>query len=173
MSDLTVGAKEFVSSFLPLVRPAFESFIADKNLFTGAPLEGKKVPLAGVFNLPVIRDVLTLSGLAEESADGQVMVSDKTQNLLGTIPIFSRFRNWMYAEPDRAQLKASTMFSAFLGVGLRPMDEEAMTNAELAFYYDEVEPELNRLRDLGYPLPDADDLDPSIYVQLGLEAPAA
>lgn len=173
MSDLTVGAREFVSSFLPLVRPVFESYIAEKNLFSGQPLEGKQVPLASAFNLPVVRDVLLASGLAKESADGQVMVSDKTQNLFGTLPVFSRFRNWLYAEPDRAQLRAGTLFSAALGVGIRPMDEDAMTDAELAFYYDEVEPQLNLMRDLGVQLPDADDLDPSLYLQLGLDAPAA
>lgn len=173
MSDLNLGAREFFSSFIPFARPVIESFIAEKNLFTGAPLEGKMVPLAGVFQLPVIRDVLLALHVGEENTDGQVMVDDRLQNLLSAIPVFSRFRNWMYADPERAGLRAGTLFSTVAGIGVRPSDEQSMTNAELSFYYDEVEPAVAQLRDLGYVFPDKDKLDPSIFTLLGMDPPQA
>jgi hypothetical protein len=175
MSDLHIGAREFVSSFLPAIRPLLENYVYEQSTFTGAPIEGKKVPLAGVFNVPGIRDVLDVVGMAEKGADGQLYTTDKNQNLLGVVPAFSRFRSWLYADPDRVKTRMTSLASAAFGFTMRPVDQDALNSAELDFYYSQVLPALTHLRQMGYPLPTTDDIQNTVgtidtaLTRLGIE----
>ena len=45
------------------------------------------------------------------------------------------------------------------GVSPRTVDEDAMTSAELDFYYSNVMPALDHLREMGYPLPTTADIE--------------
>lgn len=171
-SDLHQGAREFFSSFLPLVRPAAEAFILEKDTFTGRPVEGEMVESV-IGGLPVVSHILEAVGLGKRNAEGKLMVSDKVDRLFTTIPIYSRVRHFLYSDPERVEKRANALFSMFLGTGLNQLDDESLTKAELSFYYDEVEPLMNMYRDLGVQFPTKDDLDPSVFYALGLEAPAA
>lgn len=162
MADLHTGTRDFASSFLPFVRPFIESYVIDQSIFTGAPLTGEKVPLAGVFNLPGVRDLLSVTGFASKGPGGELYTDDKTRNLLGIIPVFSRFRDWLYAEPDRAQNRMWSLMSASLGVTPRSVDEKSMTSAELDFYYSQVKPAADQLKSMGFPMPTVADLEATL-----------
>jgi hypothetical protein len=155
MSDLGVGTREFFSSFLPVVRPFLESYVAEQETFTGRPLTGKPVEVSGFFSafLPFMQAV----GLVD-SRNGKNFISDKTANLLNIVPVFTRFRNWMYEDPKRVKLRMRGLASMAFGVTPRPVDEDQLVATELDFFYSNVEPELTRLREMGYPLPTTDDL---------------
>jgi hypothetical protein len=158
MSDLHLGARELLSSALPLARPFLENAIG-QSTFTGAPLTGKRVELTGALALPGIRNVLDIFGMAEEGANGRMFTTDKNINLLSIVPAFSRTRNFIYEDPDRAKLRAGSVISAIFGVTPRAVDEQAMTSAELDYYYSEVLPMLDHMREMGYPLPTTADIE--------------
>lgn len=161
MSDLHKGVGDYMSSFLPLVMPAIENYVVHEDMFTGAPITGEKVKLAGVFNLPGIRDVLDVVGLAEKGADG-MYTTDQNKNLLGMLPMVSRFSPWLYDDADRASVRANSILSAALGVRPRAVDEQTMTQAEMDFYYSQVVPAMDHLRQMGYPLPTTSELEATL-----------
>lgn len=173
MSDLYTGAHEYASMFLPTVRPFLESKVLEKNLFTGQPLEGKRVPLAAWANLPGIRNVLGAFGMVEKNADGDFVIDDKVQNMMSAIPIFSRFRNWVMSDPDRMKLRMNAFASGIFGAGLRPVGEDELTSAEMEFYYNEIEPLITRLQESGVTLPDKDMIPSGVWEFLGYEDPNA
>jgi hypothetical protein len=158
MSDLFMSTREFVSSALPMVRPMLESYVYHQSTFTGAPIEGKPVPLSPFFDIPGIRDLLAATGLAQKGAEGKLYMSDTNQNMLGLIPPFARFKDWMFADPKRTKLRMQSFVSAGLGITLRPVDQQAMANEELNFYYSQVLPAMEHLKAMGYPLPTTDDI---------------
>lgn len=175
MSDLFMNGREFLSSFLPMVRPFIESYVIDQSTFSGAPIEGKPVaaPLSGV--LKPLAGILEAVGITKTGADGRPYIDDKLQNILGIIPVFSRMRNWIYEDPERAKLRANTVFSAGFGLGLRRVDEETLVDNELDFYYSQVLPMVEHLKDMGYTLPTTEDLQSAgqmtdtILTSLGIE----
>jgi hypothetical protein len=127
-----------------------------------------------MLDLP-IRDVLDVVGMAEKGADGQLYTTDKNQNLLGVVPAFSRFRSWLYADPDRVKTRMTSLASAAFGFTMRPVDQDALNSAELDFYYSQVLPALTHLRQMGYPLPTTDDIQNTVgtidtaLMRLGIE----
>jgi hypothetical protein len=157
MSDLHKSGTEFLSSFLPTIKPFLESYVYGKSTFTGADITNKGVPFS-LGNIPVVRDVLSAAGIGQLDSKGQLTVSEKLQNVLSVIPVFSRFRDFIYQDPSRAGLRANTVASALFGVGLRTVDKQSITNNELGFYYQHILPEIERLHSLGYQLPSKDDL---------------
>lgn len=159
MADLHMHAREFVSSALPLMRPFMENYIYEQSTFTGAPITGKRIPLSGVFNVPGIRDVLDVIGFAEKGEDGQLYTTDKNQNLLGVLPAFSRARDWLYSDPNRVQNRMNSFASAMFGATLRSVDADAMSSAELDFYYSQVLPAMEHLRQMGVVLPTTADIE--------------
>jgi hypothetical protein len=156
MNDLHFSGREMASSWLPMVRPFIESFITEKSTFTGAPLEGAPVELSGAWG--PLAPMLRAFGLAKPGPDGETFISDKTQNILGIMPVYSRFRNFLYADPERVEGRSATLISAIFGVSTRPVNEETLTDTELSFYYDQILPTLDWLRASGYPLPTTDDI---------------
>lgn len=170
-ADLYTDAKEFMSMFLPVIRPFVEAYVAEKNLFTGRPLEGKMVPLAAYLNLPILRDIIAAMPFAQRGADGQLYLPDKVQHLLTAIPIYSRFKDWLFSEPSRVKYRAAALGSAILGVRIFPFTEDDITRAELEFYYNEVLPQVEMMRSLGIRLPSVEDLSPWTFQMLGLEVP--
>jgi hypothetical protein len=50
----------------------------------------------------------TVSLVFTDNVAGQPTITDKVQNLVQMIPVFSRFRNFIFEEPDRAGLRAGT-----------------------------------------------------------------
>jgi hypothetical protein len=155
MSDLFMSGREFISSFLPTVRPFLESYVFEKQTFSGAPIEGKPVPMNPLFS--PIAGILDAVGLVEQGPDGAFM-SDKTQNLLGIIPLYSRFKNFIYEDPDRVKQRGNILWSAVGGIGLRPVDTETMADTELDFYYNQVLPAVEYLKGIGYKLPTTAEL---------------
>ena len=156
MSDLHVSGRELLSSMLPMARPLLESYIFEQQTYSGAPLKGKPVRLPAVFE--PLAPVLDAVGLVQRGADGAPYTDDKTINVLSIIPPFSRARNWLFADPERAKLRVNTFTSSVLGLGVRPVDAEQLTDTELQFYYSQVLPQLEHLKDMGYQLPTTDDI---------------
>lgn len=152
--DLYNGLQDYLSSTLPVVRNVLESYGLEKTVFSGRPLEGRMQPLSGAFNIPGVRDLLSAVGVASKGPDGNLYIEDKLQNVLMAFPIYSRFRNFVEGDPDRAASRVGSMFSMIAGLGIREGDA---TDAELDFYYNEVEPLLQQYRDMGVQFPTADD----------------
>jgi len=157
MNDLYQGAGEFFSQALPLLRPFLESYVTEKSLFTGKPIEG--APVAVPWVPTFMGKMLQHIGIGKVGATGQYFIDDKLQNVLGVVPVFSRFRNWIYEEPTRSHLRAGTIVSTMAGIGLRPFGETDMRNEELRFYYGQVLPQIEYLKDMGYPVPTTEDLN--------------
>jgi hypothetical protein len=161
MSDLHKSATDYFTSALPLFQPLIENLVVQKDIFTGAPIEGKRLPLSGFFGLPGIKELLKVTQLAEEGADGQMYTTDAKSNWLNVLPEFSKFRTWIFADPDRTQSRMGAFFSSTVAFPLRAADEAAMTAAELDFYYSTIEPEMTALRTMGYQLPTVNELEAS------------
>jgi len=161
MADLFFSGRDFFSTFLPQVRPLLENYVYEQNTFTGQELKGAPVKLTGPTQtlLAPISPVLKAMGVIRQGPNGEDFISDKTQNLLGIIPTFSRFRNWIYADPERVKLRGNTFASAIFGVGLRAVDEEQMAATELDFYYSQVLPQMEHLKQMGYTLPTTADIN--------------
>ncbi len=160
MSDMFMSGREFVSSFLPTVRPFLESYIFHQQTFSGAPLEGKKMLMNPLFK--PIAPFLDAMGLVERGPDGSQYMSDQTNNLLGIIPIYSRFKNFIYEDPKSVAKRSNMVASAVFGLGMRPIDRDALAANELNFYYDQVLPQVEHLQQMGYPLPTTDDLSATV-----------
>lgn len=171
MADLYTGMNEYLSAFLPTVRPFLESFGTEKATFTGAPLTGEMKEVEGWMAMPGIRDLLSASGLAKEK-DGSLFISDKLENILQGVPVYSRFRNFVMADETRVKGRMNTLASVFTGVGLRPIDEETMTAVERSFYYDEIQPAIEQAQEMGWVFPDKDQVSDVVYSQLGFTPPA-
>lgn len=159
MSDLFMGGREFLSSFLPTVKPLLESYVFHQSTFSGAPLEGKKVAMNPIFSLPGLSNVLDATGFAEKGADGLMYTSDQTNNLLSAIPIYARFKQFINGDASAVKKRSNAVASAIFGLQLRPVDAEALADNELSFYYDQVLPTIESLKAQGYPLPTKDDLE--------------
>lgn len=156
MSDMFMGGREFISSFLPTVRPFLESYIFQQQTFSGAPLKGKQLEMNPAFG--VLAPLLDAVGLTSRGPDGKQYMSDKTQNLLGVIPLYSRFKNFIYEDPKRVKQRSNLFMSGVLGIGGYAVDEEVLADAELSFYYDNVLPAVEYMRGVGYELPSTEDL---------------
>ncbi|MES2156024.1 MAG: GNAT family N-acetyltransferase [bacterium] len=160
MSDLFMSGREFISSFLPTVSPFLQSYVLHQNIYTGAPITGKQVPMNPLFN--IIEPLLDATGLTSRGPDGKAYMSDKTQNLLGTIPIYSRFKNFLTEDPARVTNRQHVLTSALFGLGGYKVDEAALSSTELDFYYSTIVPTMEYLKQVGYPLPTKDDLTSTI-----------
>jgi hypothetical protein len=158
MSDMFMSGREFVSSFLPTVRPFLESYIFHQSTFSGKPLTGKPVKMNPIF--APIAGLLSATGLVDKGADGQAYMTDQTNNLLGLIPVYSRFKNFIFEDPNgtSSSKRMNTIASAMFGLQLRPVDQQQLSSTELNFYYDQVLPTMEYLKGIGYPLPSTDDL---------------
>jgi GNAT superfamily N-acetyltransferase len=151
-NDLYNGLNDYISATLPVVRNLLESYAIKQQVFTGKPLEGKLVRLSGVWNTPGIRDVLKMTGIAKADKDGNLFIDDRLENVLTAWPIYSRFRNFMEADPARVEARMGGLFSMIAGIGIRP---DNFVQAELDFFYNEVEPVLQQYRQLGVRFPQA------------------
>ncbi len=161
MGDLYKGAREYVSSFLPVVGDLIESTALKQDLFTGNQLGVKMVPLSNAFNLPGIRSIMgALPGA--QMRDGQVYIPDTFDNVLSAVPVYGRFRNWLSGDPNRIERRWGALTSFFLGAGTRGID---LNDDEKAFYYDVLEPTLTQYQSMGVVFPTKDQL-----VQAGLLA---
>jgi hypothetical protein len=176
MSDMFMSGREFISSFLPAVRPFLESYIFHQSTFSGKPLTGKPVEMNPVFT--PLAGLLNATGLVDKGADGKAYMTDQTNNLLGIIPIYSRFKNFIFEDPNGASAtkRMNVIASAAFGLQLRPVDQQALSSTELNFYYDQVLPTMDYLRGTGYTLPTTDDLSATlgttdqILKKLGIQA---
>jgi len=158
MADIHMGVRDFMSSALPLVQPFFENYIAQQDVFTGAPLTNERMALPSVFGLPGIKELLDITSFAEEGADGRMYTTDKNANLLGLIPTVGRFKSFIF-ESDTPHATFNSVVSASMGVTVRKVDEQVMTSRELEFYYGQVVPAMDHLREMGYPLPTTADIE--------------
>lgn len=167
-ADLYNGLDEYMSSALPVARNVLESYGFKQSLFSGTPLTGTYKPLSGVFNLPGVRHILNVAGLTKRGPDGTEYIDDRLQNVLMAWPIFSRFRNFTEASPDRVDARTGGLFSMVAGVGIKA---GSYTNAELDFFYNEVQPLLDQYKSLGIQLPTVDDFQSgSVGAKTGLFA---
>jgi hypothetical protein len=157
-SDLYASTNDYVSQFLPLVRPLFESYVVDKSIFSGKPLTGAPVhaPFLEIGPLP---SLLSSLNVGEIGPDGKYYLDDKMQNVLSVLPVFARARDWMYEDPDRVKLRANTIASAAFGMGFRPVGDDTLTSSELNFYYTQIEPTIEYLKGVGYQLPTTADIE--------------
>ena len=152
-ADMYNGFTDYLSSFLPITRNFIETFGFHKLLYTGAPVgEGHMVRLGGIFNAPVIRDIVSAMPWAMKGPDGNVYLPDDIENVLNAAPIYTKFRNWALADENRVEQRFSGLVSLMAGVNVRQADPSA---AELDFYYNEVQPLLQMYRDMGVTFPTA------------------
>jgi hypothetical protein len=170
MQDLWFGTRELVGSSIPMVRNVFESFVFEKQVFSGMPLEGKMVPLQPVFNIPVVRDVVSMMP-GVQTKDGQIYIEDKLQNMLSMVPVLARFRDFFYADPQRSDLRVRQAWSAVFGFGMRSVGPDQLASSELAFYYDQVFPYMEKMRSVGYVFPSKEDVTPSMFAAAGVPLP--
>jgi hypothetical protein len=162
MSDLHTSARDFVSQMLPFARPFLERFVLKQDIFTGAPLEGDRVPLAGPMQLPGISNIIETLNIAERGADGRLYANKDNMKLLNIIPTVGRFNNWLTAEPSRVAMRSNQLWSAVLGVRPDESGGERMTQAEMDFYYGTLEPTMAHLRQQGYEMPTVSDLEKTL-----------
>ena len=157
-TDLYTGLNDYISAGLPVFRNLIESYGFEKQAFTGKPLTGRMVKLSGFgalgAQIPVVGQILSGLGFTKKGADGEYYIHDRLENVLSAFPIYSRFRNFMEADPRRVQARASGILSMITGIGVKASDT---TGAELDFYYNEVEPILQQYRDMGVVFPNAQD----------------
>src|SRR5207245_3547020 len=117
LNDLHKGAVDFYGMFLPLVRPWVESFVFQKSSLSGKDLSARKLePASGFAALPGVSNVLEGLGLMKRAQDGTPMIESRYANLAQMIPVFARFKNWVYAEPTRSGQRASALASSMLGI---------------------------------------------------------
>jgi hypothetical protein len=166
-SDLYNGLNDYMSAALPVVRNIFESYGLHQQMFTGKPLTGRMNRLSGIWNTPGIRDIITALPWAMKGPDGNVYIPDQLENVLTAVPIYSRFRNFMEADEARVEARMSGVFSMLAGIGVR---EDNATQAELDFYYNELEPLLAQYRDMGVVFPSAQDFAEAANVVAPLTA---
>lgn len=154
-NDLYNGLNDYISSALPIGRNLIESYGFKTQAFTGRPLgDGKMVKLSGAFNLPVIRDLLAATPWAMKGPDGGIYMPDTIENVLTAFPIYSKFRNFAEADEARVEQRLGGLFSMIAGMQIREAD---FIQAELDFFYNEVEPLLTTYRDMGVVFPNAQD----------------
>jgi hypothetical protein len=114
------------------------------------------VKLSGAFGATWVGKLLSMvpaTGV-KEGADGSYYINDRLENVLTAWPIYSRFRNFIEADEARVEQRLGGTLSMVFGVGVRTADA---TQAELDFYYNEVEPLLDQYRDMGVTFPNAQD----------------
>lgn len=169
MSDLFQGGTDFLGSALPLVMPFIEAYAIKHDIFKDAPITGKMKPLAGWMQLPGISQLL--SPMTEKDAAGNQVMDDRTQKILNIIPIFSRFRNWAFADEQSSQRRVSALMSTFLGVRPEDFNQDDLLAYEKRFFYDNIEPEVTYYRELGVQLPEPKMIHPSVFNALGFVPP--
>ena len=153
--DLYKGAREYVSSFLPIVLPIIESLATKNVVFSNRALTGKMVPLSGWAQLPGIKQAIAALPFAQMGPDGQVYMPDTMENILTGIPIYGRFRNWLTGDPDRVEKRWGALTSFMLGMPIRQVDLNA---DEMVFYYDVLQPTLDAYKSMGVVFPTKDQL---------------
>lgn len=156
-SDLHAGTNEFFSAFVPQFKPLFENYVLEQSMFTGAPLEGKPEKLGGWAKATKLDTVLVSLGVAEPDAEGNATITDRQINLMNAVPIFSKFRNFLSGDEDRLKARWSAFASMTAGVQVRGVDADQLNDDEARFFYDEILPVYNHLKDLGYEFPTAQD----------------
>lgn len=166
INHLYLGADEFFSSFLPVVKPIFENYVIHKDIFTGQPLEGvKREEMADWMHYTPIPYVMDFMGLSEKNQAGNFTITDQQVHLLNGLPIFAKFRNFLSGDEDRKSLRWNAFASGLTGMGYRPIGAEELNNEEAAFFFEEIQPVVESLRELGYVLPSINDItaapDPS------------
>ncbi|MEM2973893.1 MAG: hypothetical protein QXS50_07070, partial [Candidatus Caldarchaeum sp.] len=97
---------------------------------------------------------LSKTPVVKKGADGRDYMDDRIENVLTAWHIFSRFRNFVEADPQRVEARLGGLLSTIAGVNLREAD---FVQAELDFFYNEVEPVLQAYRDMGVKFPNARD----------------
>jgi hypothetical protein len=152
--DLYKGAREYLSSILPIGMDVIESTALKQDTFTGMPLEGV-TPLAGFFNLPGIRHLVSALPGTMTDPNGQVFIPRVFENVLSGLPVYGRFRNWVSGDPNRVEKRWGAITSYFFGVPVRGID---LTADEKAFFYDEVQPTLDVYTSMGYVFPTKEQL---------------
>lgn len=157
-TDLYNGTNEYISQFLPLVRPLFESYVVDKSIFSGKPLTGKPIH-AAFLDFGPLPSLLSSLNVGEIGPDGKYYLDDKMQNVMAALPMFARARDWLYEDPDRVGLRSNTLASAVFGLGFRPAGDDALSSQELNFYYTNILPTMEYMKGIGYQLPTSDDVE--------------
>ena len=167
-SDLFTGANDYMSAFLPMLRPFYEAKVSKGRLGPeGGTIPIKeKVPLSAWAGLPGIRQVL--EGWITTGADGKEYIDGDVQHMMSAVPIFSRFKNWIYADESAQERRAATFWSAITGVRPEKISQEEMTAAEKNFYHDELLPLIDGLREMGAPLPETAEIPTEVFEKLGL-----
>jgi hypothetical protein len=169
MADLFHGANDYIGMFLPTILPMIENAVG-KDFWSGKPLEGKRVNLGNWANLPGVRTLM--EPFVQRDKDGNATIDDRTQNLLGAIPVFSRFQNWIFSEPNNVRGRMRSIASSLFGLQLREQGEAELLSWEMDFYFNEVDPYIRLLRELGVKLPEPGDVSPEVYSYLGFTPPA-
>lgn len=172
MADLFHGFNDYIGMMVPMAMPFIENTVG-KDFFTRRDLTGKQVKLAGWLDaisvVPGFRQLM--DPFVTEDADGNLTIDEKTQNLLSAVPVFSRFQNWVYAEDSNVRGRVRAMTSAIFGVPYRQQGEAELLAHEMDFYFNEVVPYVDELRELGVKLPEPTDISPTVYSYLGFDKP--
>jgi hypothetical protein len=153
--DLYKGAREYLSSILPIGMDVIESVATKQDTFTGMELEGV-TQAGGLWSLPGFKQLMAALPGSIDGPNGEVYIRKTFDNVLSAIPLYGRFRNWTSADPNRVEKRWGSITSYFTGVPVRGID---LTADEKAFYYDTVQPTLDMYTAAGYVFPTKDELE--------------
>jgi hypothetical protein len=171
--DLYMSAGELVSRMMPLIRPMVESVVTHQSVFTGRPIEKEiMVPMAGwISDIPLVPDLLSHLGIGMKDVDGTWKIPSTWENVMNTLPLYTKFRNWILGDETNERARAGAFFSLLMGTSYRPFNEDDLQSSEVAFLKSQVEPAVKKFRDAGIMLPETMRIDPRAYVNLGMVPP--
>lgn len=156
LENIFINTNEFFSSFLPVLRPILiENNVFKQSSFTGAPLEGGSAKETLLGQVPGVGSVLKAVGIVEEGPDGKTYMNDRWQNALAVLPMYSRARPFLNAEDDRVETRTRGFLSVLAGVSFQDVDAEDLNNAEADWLFNNLKPQMDKMRDMGYEFPDA------------------
>lgn len=159
LQDAMIGGSEYATAFLPVAKQFLETQVLQQNIQTGAPLKGTRMrKLNDLLAWGPMGFVAEKTGLAKRGADGGLYVTDRQENLLGAMPIYSKVRGFLTSDPNREESRMRWFAGQLTGTQLDNMSEADLTAEEAAFFFDVVQPQLDALRELGFQLPSADDI---------------
>ena len=109
-------AKE--SAFPPIKLP-FELW-AGKQSFANIPLTGRYQQIPTWANIPVIKQALLTTGLANKAPDGRVVMRDKHIYMFDQLlPVFGRMRRLYPNEQKKQNAFVTTWINTVFGAGIR------------------------------------------------------
>ena len=136
-------------SALPVFKLPIEVW-AGKQVFANLPLTGRYQQMPVIYDVPILRDVLVATGLAEKSPYGRYTMRDTDAYALdGLMPLFGRLRRLLPNERRKQEALLTTAINTTFGLGLR-VNTNAMKRSEIIRQQREWADEWERKMDIAF-----------------------